>query len=47
MESSLIVDVWNTFKDSIDKKQIDIVAESFVDTCADYGDNDGGYGVKV
>ena len=32
MESSLIVDVWNTFKDSIDKKQIDIVAESFVDS---------------
>ena len=28
MESSLIVDLWNTFKDSIDKKQIEIVAES-------------------
>ena len=43
MESSLIVDVWNTFKDSIDKKQIDIVAESFVDTCADYGAQDSDF----
>ena len=40
MESSSIVDVWNTFKDSIDKKQIEIVAESFVDVCADYGADD-------
>ena len=40
MESSPIVDPWNTFKDSIDKKQIEIVAESFVDTCADYGAQD-------
>ena len=43
MESSLIVDVWTTFKDSIDKKQIDIVAESFVDTCADYGAQDSDF----
>ena len=40
MERSSIVDVWNTFKDSIDKKQIEIVAEKFVDTCADYGAQD-------
>ena len=40
MDSSLIVDVWNTFKESIDKKQIETVAERYVDVCADYGADD-------
>tara|TARA_A200000159_G_C7135407_1_gene260738 strand:+ start:115 stop:345 length:231 start_codon:yes stop_codon:yes gene_type:complete len=40
MDSSLVVDMWNTFKDSIDKKTIDTVAETYVDTCADYGADD-------
>ena len=40
MESSLIVDIWNTFKDSVDKKHIELVAEKFVEVCADYGTDD-------
>jgi len=40
MESDLIVDTWNVFKDSIDKKQTEIVAESFVELCADHGASD-------
>jgi len=40
MDSSLVVDMWNTFKDSIDKKTIETTAETFVDTCADYGADD-------
>ena len=40
MESGLIVDLWNTFKDSVDKKNIETVAEKFVDVCADYGTDD-------
>ena len=31
MESSQIVDIWNTFKDSVDKKHIELVAEKFVE----------------
>ncbi len=40
MQASLIVDMWNTFKDSIDKKNIEVVAEKFIDTCADHGADD-------
>lgn len=40
MDSSQIVDIWNIFKDSLDKKTIDTVAEKFVDVCADYGTED-------
>ena len=40
MEAGLIVDMWSTFKDSIDKKTIETTAERFVDTCADYGADD-------
>jgi hypothetical protein len=40
MESSLIVDLWNIFKDNIDKKNIETTAETFVDLCADYGTDD-------
>ena len=40
MEAGLIADMWNTFKDSIDKKTIEATAERFVDTCADYGADD-------
>ena len=36
MESSMIVDIWNTFKDSIEKKHI----ETIVDVCADFGTDD-------
>lgn len=40
MDASQIADVWNVFKDNIDKKNIEQVAESYVDTCADYGAED-------
>ncbi|MBR19542.1 MAG: hypothetical protein CMA64_05300 [Euryarchaeota archaeon] len=40
MESSQIVDIWNTFKDSLDKKHIETVAEKYVDVCADFGADD-------
>ena len=40
MDSGLIVDLWNTFKESVDKKQVETVAERFVDVCADYGADD-------
>ena len=40
MESSMVVDIWNTFKDSIDKKHIETVAERYVDLCADFGTDD-------
>jgi len=40
MDSGLIVDIWNTFKEAVDKKQIETVAERFVDVCADYGADD-------
>lgn len=35
-----IADIWNTFKEYIDKKQLDVVAERFVDLLADYGVSD-------
>jgi hypothetical protein len=41
MESgSQIVDVWQTFKEYLDKKHIETIAEKYVDMCADYGTSD-------
>jgi|TARA_R110000803_G_scaffold158654_1_gene222887 hypothetical protein len=40
MESAQIVDIWNAFKADIDKKNLESVAESYIDTCADYGADD-------
>ena len=40
MDESQIVDIWTVFKDSIDKKHMETVAERFVDVCADYGASD-------
>jgi len=40
MEDSQITDVWNLFKEYVDKKQAEIVAEKFVDLLADYGVDD-------
>ena len=40
MNEEQIADVWTLFKGYCDKKQIDIVAEKFVDMLADYGVND-------
>jgi hypothetical protein len=35
-----VVEVWNVLKEYIDKKQIELAAEKFVDTLADFGFND-------
>ena len=40
MNEEEIVDIWNLFKEYVDKKQIEIVAEKFVDMLADYGVDD-------
>ena len=40
MDESQIVDIWNLFKNYIDKKQGTMVAENFVDLLADYGVTD-------
>ena len=37
MTEEQIADVWTLFKGYVDKKQIDVVAEKFVDMLADYG----------
>ena len=38
MESgSQIIEIWQVFKEYIDKKNIETVAERFVDVCADFG----------
>ena len=40
MDESQIVDIWLVFKDSIDPKKVETVAERYVDICADYGTSD-------
>ena len=40
MNEDQIVDIWNLFKNYLDKKQIEVVAEKFVDMLADYGVDD-------
>ena len=40
MNEEQIADIWTLFKGYCDKKQIDIVAEKFVDMLADYGISD-------
>jgi hypothetical protein len=40
LNESQIADIWIMFKEYIDKKQLDIVAEKYVDLLADYGVND-------
>ena len=40
MDEHIISDVWTLFKEYLDKKQIDIVAEKYVDLLADYGISD-------
>ena len=40
MDESQVVDIWLVFKESIDKKQIETVAERYVDVCADFGTTD-------
>tara|TARA_B110000503_G_scaffold30087_1_gene48599 strand:+ start:680 stop:895 length:216 start_codon:yes stop_codon:yes gene_type:complete len=40
MNEDQIADVWNLFKDYLDKKQILLAAEKYVDLLADYGVDD-------
>jgi hypothetical protein len=40
MNEEQIIDVWDLFKEYLDKKHTDIVAEKFVDLLADYGVSD-------
>lgn len=40
MNEAQIADIWNLFKEYLDKKQIDIAAEKFIDLLADYGIDD-------
>ena len=40
MNEENIVEVWTLFKEYLDKKQIEVVAEKFIDLMADYGVSD-------
>ena len=40
MNEDHISDIWTMFKEYVDKKQMDLVAEKFVDLLADYGVSD-------
>lgn len=40
MELEQAVDVWNLFKEYVDKKQVELVAEKYVDLLADHGVDD-------
>ena len=40
MNESQIVEIWTLFKEYVDKKNVDIAAERFIDLLADYGVGD-------
>ena len=40
METSQICDIWTLFKEYLDKKQTEVIAEKFIDLLADYGISD-------
>ena len=40
MNEDQIADIWNLFKEYLDKKQVELAAEKFVDLLADYGVDD-------
>ena len=40
MNEEHISDIWTMFKEYVDKKQIDLIAEKFIDLLADYGVSD-------
>lgn len=40
MNEEQIADIWSLFKHYLDKKQVDIIAEKYVDLLADYGVDD-------
>lgn len=37
MDSEQIATIWSCFKEYLDKKQVDMAAEKYVDLLADYG----------
>ena len=40
MDGSQIIEFWQVFKEYIDKKHIETVAERYIDLCADFGTDD-------
>jgi len=40
MNEEHISDIWTMFKEYVDKKQIDLIAEKYIDLLADYGVSD-------
>ena len=40
MNEEQIADIWTLFREYVDKKQIDVIAEKYVDVLADYGVED-------
>jgi hypothetical protein len=40
MKEEQIVEIWTLFKEYVDKKSLDIIAEKYVDLLADYGIDD-------
>ena len=40
MDTSQICDIWTLFKEYLDKKQTEVIAEKFIDLLADYGVSD-------
>ena len=40
MTEEQIIDIWGVFKEYIDKKQLEVVDEKYVDLLADYGTGD-------
>mgnify|MGYP001024996342 CR=1 FL=1 len=40
MSEDQIVDIWNMFKEHLDKKHVDMAAERYVDLMADFGTGD-------
>ena len=43
MDGSQIIEFWQVFKEYIDKKHIETVAERYVDLCADFGTDDDAF----
>ena len=40
MNEEQIADIWTMFKEYLDKKQVDVIAEKYIDLLADYGIDD-------
>ena len=40
MDEQQIVDIWTVFKDAVDKKQVDVTAQRYIEVCADFGADD-------